>query len=999
MRSDLSFVRRAAGVIGVFALAGAAAGQSVRVSGPLAAPRLGDVQDFALSPDGTRVVYRADVQRVGQYELFSAALDGSQPVVRLHAPTTLARRQVLRFAIGAGERVAFVGDLNGDNVFQLFGAPLTGTASPLELSGAITGVEELFLTPDGTRVVFGDGQFLYSVPIDGSAAPLALAPRAASSRARLAFTPDSTRLVFTRTIGSVDYLGRVAVDGSLAPLLLANSGAPSATSTYFGAVTLGADSVHGAYVTVDALVGGSTLAGLYGFTVERSHAPVHLHLAETAGGLPPHAVAGERVLYTEPDGTLYTVRTDGSGRVALALEVGEFTLSPDGARVAFVRGAAPASELCLAPADGSAPAFVLAGPGTFEHVRFSASPGLVYFLGTDPVDGFRGLHSVPESGGAPLLLNGPAVPGGLGAVDFVVASAGERVVYREARAAPELHELWSVGPDLVPHRLNAPLDGFRDVLSCAPTLDGTRVVYLADQESDQTVELFAAPSDGALPAKKLNEPFSAGPIVGDVTAFQASRDGKHIVYTADQEVDEFRDLFAAASTSARPAVRVSAPVQDDFDVHSDVTLLAQSARVVAEYRAETSSARPIPHLLLCSALSGSTPALVLDGSPALVGVNDVFSALLVAPDESFLVYQKRVAGGSELRRVALDASQEALTLLTLPLSSSVNAARITPDGQALLFVASSATPDSFELFRLASDGSSAPLRLHAPLTNGRDVGEFAFSNDGSLVVFSGALERASADLYVAPIDGSAAPRKLNAPLPAGVSVESFLLAPRSTQLVYQSSVDAFYLVPVDGSEDAELLIDLPDTSLRAGFQLTPDASHVLYRRENLGLSVVEFFSLPTAGGAPVKLNSSMVTGGEVTSFALSAEGTRVVYLADQRVEGRFELFSATLTSPGVPLWPTPPAGSDVTAFQLDREARFAVFLLHTGSLTAGLDALYRVPLDASAPPELIHLPLAPDGDVKPDFLTLPRGRVLYRADATDEVLELFLYQPRPVQRR
>jgi hypothetical protein len=76
-----------------------------------------------------------------------------------------------------------------------------------------------------------------------------------------------------------------------------------------------------------------------------------------------------------------------------------------------------------------------------------------------------------------------------------------------------------------------------------------------------------------------------------------------------------------------------------------------------------------------------------------------------------------------------------------------------------------------------------------------------------------------------------------------------------------------------------------------------------------------------------------------------------------------------------------------------------VFLLHTGSATAGLDALYRVPLDASTAPELIHRPLDSGGDVQPDFVTLTRGRVLYRADADNDVFELFEFQPRLVRRR
>ena len=125
----LFFTRTRLLVVPLLALASSAGAQTVRLNAPLAEPRVGDVQDFALSPDGARVVYRADLQKAGQYELFSAPLDGSEAPVRLHAPTTQARRQVLAFAIGAGGNVAFVADLNGDDVFQLFGAPITGSAS------------------------------------------------------------------------------------------------------------------------------------------------------------------------------------------------------------------------------------------------------------------------------------------------------------------------------------------------------------------------------------------------------------------------------------------------------------------------------------------------------------------------------------------------------------------------------------------------------------------------------------------------------------------------------------------------------------------------------------------------------------------------------------------------------------------------------------------------------------------------------------------------------
>ena len=62
----LSFARTHPLLVSLFALASSSAAQTVRLNGPLAQPRVGDVQGFAISPDGARVVFRADVQKLGQ---------------------------------------------------------------------------------------------------------------------------------------------------------------------------------------------------------------------------------------------------------------------------------------------------------------------------------------------------------------------------------------------------------------------------------------------------------------------------------------------------------------------------------------------------------------------------------------------------------------------------------------------------------------------------------------------------------------------------------------------------------------------------------------------------------------------------------------------------------------------------------------------------------------------------------------------------------------------
>lgn len=56
----------------------------------------------------------------------------------------------------------------------------------------------------------------------------------------------------------------------------------------------------------------------------------------------------------------------------------------------------------------------------------------------------------------------------------------------------------------------------------------------------------------------------------------------------------------------------------------------------------------------------------------------------------------------------------------------------------------------------------------------------------------------------------------------------------------------------------------------------------------------KLYQVPAGGGVPRKLNSSLVSGGNVKQFFVTGNQW-VVYLADQEVDERFELYSASLT--------------------------------------------------------------------------------------------------------
>jgi hypothetical protein len=103
----------------------------VRLSDALVAG--GNVLEFALAPDGARVVYRADGRVDGVVELFSVALAGGAAVALDSLP---AFADVESFHLAPDSSfVAYRADRETDGVLELYGVPLDGSARPRKLSG------------------------------------------------------------------------------------------------------------------------------------------------------------------------------------------------------------------------------------------------------------------------------------------------------------------------------------------------------------------------------------------------------------------------------------------------------------------------------------------------------------------------------------------------------------------------------------------------------------------------------------------------------------------------------------------------------------------------------------------------------------------------------------------------------------------------------------------------------------------------------------------------
>jgi len=357
--------------------------------------------------------------------------------------------------------------------------------------------------------------------------------------------------------------------------------------------------------------------------------------------------------------------------------------------------------------------------------------------------------------------------------------------------------------------------------------------------------------------------------------------------------------------------------------------------------------------------------------------------------------------GSSGDRVVYLADQDTAALLEIyaaPLDGSLAAVKLNPP----------LTPGSNTLgrsFRVDATGSQAAFLVGSsilvaptdgsapaiPLATGvlfadRDNAALEFTPDGAWILYVEDLGTDS--FHCVPTDGSLAPIELSAPF-AG-SIDRFGIASDDTRAFFLRSGTGqtqLFSAPLDGSAPA-IPLNAPPVSSGGvqGFKQSLATDRVLYVADQDTDEVFELYSVLSDGSAPpVRLSGTMTAGGDIgpsitNAFALSGDGTRAFYTADQELDGRFELYSVPIDGSGAPIKLSGALGADrdVTSFKDTPDGRFVAFL-------ADRDAdevveLFVVPADGSRPAGKLNPPLVPGGDVLSLFITADSKHVVYRAD-------------------
>ncbi len=315
--------------------------------------------------------------------------------------------------------------------------------------------------------------------------------------------------------------------------------------------------------------------------------------------------------------------------------------------------------------------------------------------------------------------------------------------------------------------------------------------------------------------------------------------------------------------------------------------------------------------------------------------------------------------------------------------------KLTSDGNTLIYLVDEIGISN--LYSIPVSGGT-PVQLNANFPFGNRISDFQISPDGSKVAYSvtspGPNHTQLTELWVMTITGGS---PLQLVPPTGQSIWNFQFTSDGNTIVYRGDQDRLtyfdvYKVAVTGGAPVRISHALSSTQRVTSYTLTSDDSRIVYMT-NIN-SINEIYSAPVAGGAAVRLNLDIPPiVGRVLTFQVSPDGSRVVYSARHNTIGVDEIFSVPTTGgTAIQLNTRLVSGRDVLNYKISPNSTHVVYLADQN--TQFIRELYSVPIDGGSVVQL-NTALA-SGTIK-DYEISPDGsRVVYIAEQnTASLKELF----------
>jgi dipeptidyl aminopeptidase/acylaminoacyl peptidase len=413
---------------------------------------------------------------------------------------------------GGGSRVAF------QTATDVLSVPIEGGGAATLTPPGVEATDLVDLRPDGERALLtanepGSLAWLFSAPLEGGETVRLHAPLAADVRAFPGpLTPDGSRVVYgTGSFDGVEVFVVPLAGGASVPLTLPDRplDARSALLDLFA-------------ISPDGTLGVSALYERLDPDDNFDPDPVLLFSTALDGG--PATVLHEGMWFDDP-----------------------LVITSDSERVVYSR----AGELFSTSVGGGVPARLSPDlPLPANPQRFSVTSDDALVIYDDDVErGFNDVYAVPMAGGSRTRLSHP--DGLVDAFPWILAPDGKHVVFAQPLGPlPALEDqLFSVpvqGGEPTP--LSPPIllsIQFRGIAGIRVSRDGDRVLYAAEQDSAELMDVYAVPIEGG-PVTRLGGPIARNGTNGlndTLARFQLTPDETRVVLLVDATDDSFDGPF------------------------------------------------------------------------------------------------------------------------------------------------------------------------------------------------------------------------------------------------------------------------------------------------------------------------------------------------------------------------------------------------------------------------------------------------------------------------
>ncbi|HEY0939778.1 MAG TPA: hypothetical protein VGE08_06750 [Steroidobacter sp.] len=319
-------------------------------------------------------------------------------------------------------------------------------------------------------------------------------------------------------------------------------------------------------------------------------------------------------------------------------------------------------------------------------------------------------------------LNGALPPSGWVRGNYAFSPDSSKVLYRADEDTAGVLELYlvDVGSPGQAQKVNAPLTAGGNVSAeFRFSADGTKIGYVADQDTDETLELYVVATDALGSATKVSGPMGS---TGDVCRFKFSPDSQRVAYCADQDTDGLIELYTVALNAPGQSVKLNSTLVAGGRVHTDYQFSSDSSFIV--YRADQEQ----------------------------VDIAELYQVKLATPGVTTKLNQPLIAGGD------------------------VENFRLTGDDSRVAYLAEQDAADVWEIYEVALAQPDTATKVSAPMSSD-GVYYFKYAEDFTRIVYTAAQQSATIELYDVALSHPGQATKISGPMTTGGEVWDFVLMP------------------------------------------------------------------------------------------------------------------------------------------------------------------------------------------------------------------------------